>query len=206
MKRFSKLGLLVAVALLASATMAAGAQAQVDVNPDNTLINGTSSEAASGEKPTLVYEGVTVVCDTGTAVGTTGQDSDIVDVEVDFFDNCNLAGLAATVDCSGTARLMATDAINNFGIVDALNPGFSCVVSVAGVCTVTVLEQDLPSDVDGTPGSQRADLIGEGTSNPDIDAEVDVEASRSGSTLCGPEQGDGRFTALYDMDTAVTFD
>jgi len=43
------------------------------------------------------------------------------------------------------------------GEIDRLNPGFLCTVMVSGICELTVAEQELPSDVDGTPGRNRAD-------------------------------------------------
>jgi hypothetical protein len=199
MKSLSKLGLLVAVGLLACAAMAASAQAQVDINPDNTAIVGTA------ESPTLNYGSALVQCDTGTAAGTTGQDSDFVDVEVQFFGNCNVNGLAAVVDCAegDFTRLQATDATLNTGIVDALLPGFRCDVEVAGICTITVLDQDLP--ISG--GGSSADLLNEGSNGLEtIAADVDVNATRTGSSLCGPASGPGGFSGDYLLDTAVSFD
>jgi hypothetical protein len=72
---------------------------------------------------------------------------------------------------------------------------------VSGVCELTVAEQELPSDVDGTPGRNRADPIDGDT----IDVLVDVEANSSNAT-CGLAQGDGGFQGLYDLDTALTLD
>lgn len=215
MKKVSKFGLLLAVALMACTAMAVGAQAQ-DINPDSRTINGTAS------LPSLDYEGVLVQCDTGTAVGTTGTGIDpSVNVALDFFGNCNINGLGATVACSdasgtddsiGTAALEATSGSANTGIAEQLNPGFSCVVTVPGVCTVSVGAQELPSDVDGSPGRDQADLLNEGAETPPtpvddtISGVVDVEASRTGSSLCGPAQGDGGFTGDYVLDTNITFD
>jgi hypothetical protein len=47
----------------------------------------------------LGYGGAPFGCDTGT----TGIDTDIVDLELAFF-GCSLSGLASDVTCSGTAR------------------------------------------------------------------------------------------------------
>ena len=222
MKAFPKAGLRLAVALAACAAFAVGAQAAhaVDIDPDNTEIRGTASN------PTLNYEGTTVRCDTGTAHGFTNLNSAIVNVELTFSGNCNIAGLAATVTCStasdpnttdnewgevGTARLEALDGTTNDGRAERLNTGFFCNVVVAGVCTVSVTAQDLPSDVDGTPGRDQADLLNEGAETPPtpvndvIDSLVDVEASRTGSSLCGPAQGDGGFDGDYLLDTNVFF-
>ena len=202
MKAVSKFGLLLAAALMACAALAVGAQAQT-INPDNTAIEGVA------QNPTLNYEGTEIVCPEGTANGTTGQDSAIVDVSLTFGPpgECTIAEtLPASVVCDGTAGLQATDAVNNLGIVDALNPGFLCTVTVLGVCEVTVAEQDLPSNVDGTPGRQQANLLNEGSNGDEaIDSLVDVEASSNNAT-CGPAQGDGGFSAVYELDTAVSFD
>jgi hypothetical protein len=214
MKKVSKFGLLLAVALMACTAMAVGAQAQ-DINPDSTTITGTA------DFPSLDYEGVLVQCDTGTAVGTTGSGTDpSVNVALEFFGNCNINGLEATVACSdasgtddsiGTAALEATNGTTNTGIVEQLNSGFSCVVTVPGVCTVSVGAQELPSDVDGSPGRDQANLLNEGADAPNpvndtISGVVDVEAARTGSSLCGPAQGDGGFTGDYVLDTNITFD
>jgi hypothetical protein len=194
MKAFSKFGLLLAVGLMACAALAASAQAQT-VNPDNTAIVGTATN------PTLDYEGTIVRCNTGTASGTTGTDSAIVDVGLTFSGNCNIAGLAATVTCNGQARLRALTADTNLGEADELLSGFSCVVTVSGVCTVTVAAQQLP--ISG--GVNSANLLNEGGATA-IDANVDVNASRTGSTLCGPATGVGGFTGVYDLNPDVSFD
>jgi hypothetical protein len=196
MKAFSKFGLLLAVALMACAALAVSAQAQT-INPDNTLITGTAAD------PTLNYEGTIVVCDTGTAIGTTGTDSAVVDVEVQFFDNCNVNGLGATVDCTEdeVTRLRALTADTNLGEVDELLTGFSCVVTVPGVCTVTVGAQQLP--ISG--GQNSANLLNEGGATV-IDADVDVNATRVGSSLCGPTNGVMALTADYDVDPDISFD
>jgi len=215
MKTISKFGLLLAVALMACAAVAASAQAQVAINPPNTQIIGTA------DSPELNYAGTIVVCDTGTAIGTTGNPSDTVDVEVQFFGNCNVNGLAATVDCAeaDVTRLRALTgdrgpSAPELGEVAALLPGFRCDVVVAGVCTITVLDQTLPisggvnrADYQNEPADPLQDPSGQ------IDAEVDVNATRAGSSLCGPASGVGGFSGLYDLDPdapgnppSVTFD
>jgi hypothetical protein len=208
-KALPKFGLLLTAALVACAAVAIGAQANhgaVDIAPNNTAIEGTAVE------PTLDYEGVPIVCDEGVATGTTGMDSDTVDVELTFSGNCNVNGLPANdIDCDGTATLHALNPTTNTGEVDRLNTGFLCEVVVPDVCTVTVAAQELPVDLDGDPGTtdpgdNQANLQNEGTANPDINAIVDVEASADNPTFCGPNDGIGGFTGLYDLDTAVTFD
>jgi hypothetical protein len=199
MKALSKAGLLFAVALLASAALAVSAQAQVMIHPNDSDVFG---EAAN---PTLDYQGTIISCGTGTATGRTGTDLDFVNLELEFFDGCGIAGLGATVTCSdasgtqnefGTARLQALDAATDQGTVDRLNEGFLCEVVVAGICTVTVAEQELP--VEG--GISEADLVGAGTADPTIPAAVDVNATRTGSSLCGPSAGVGGFDGEYHVD------
>jgi hypothetical protein len=210
MKAFSKFGLVLTVALVSVAAFAVGAQAQneVDIEPDATLITGTASS------PQLDYAGTLVVCDTGTAIGTTPAATDAVqdsvDVEVQFFGNCNVNGLDATVDCAeaDVTRLHGLTHDRGptnpeLGEVEALLPGFRCDVVVPGVCTITVLDQTLP--VSG--GINTANLVNEGQSNAFIDADVDVNATRAGSSLCGPASGVGGFTGDYALNpTSVTFE
>jgi hypothetical protein len=194
MKLTSKLGLLAVVAVLAATAVAGAAQAQV-INPPNTAVSGVA------EFPTLDYEGVLVQCDQGTADGTTGSNQSFIDLELTFSGNCNINGLGADVTCStvdpitgeGGARLTALDATTNEGTVD-LNNGFFCDVVVAGVCTVSV---DGPQDPDDSVST--AHLLGEGGPDPKIDTNVNVDAARVGSSLCGPPTGIGNFTGLYDV-------
>jgi hypothetical protein len=194
MKATSKLGLLAVIGVLSVAAVAGAAQAQV-INPPNTPVSGIA------EFPTLDYEGVIVQCDQGTASGTTGNNQSFIDLELTFTDNCNINGLGATVTCSaldpvtgnGGARLTALDATSNEGTVD-LNPGFACDVVVPGVCTVSVDGPQNPDDA-----VSNADLIGEGMGDPKIDANVDVAATRTNSSLCGPASGTGNFTGVYDV-------
>lgn len=190
MKRLSKLGLLVAVALLATAAAAMSAQAQT-INPDATAVHG---EAAF---PLLDYEGVPIVCDTGTADGTTGTDSDrIPDLQLEFFGNCAVAGiLSAVVDCDGTVTLIAQSAVTDTGTAE-LNSDFICVVTT-DLCEVTVA---------GPQTTQNHNTaLNEGTDV--LSADVTVAATNNGSDLCGPPSGDGRFQAEYETTpTTLTID
>jgi hypothetical protein len=201
MKAVSRYGLLLAAALTAIAAMAASAQADhgaVGITPDNTTITGTATN------PTLEFEGTIIQCDMGTATGSTGTDSDIVNFALAFSGNCNVNGLGTTVTCStasgandeeGTARWHVLT--TNTGEIDRLNEGFSCDVVVLGVCTVSVDAQELP--IPG--GVNRADPVDGG-----IDVEVDVIATNDNS-LCGPTpEGVGRFTAFYDLNPTITID
>jgi hypothetical protein len=182
MKRFSKLGLLVVVAVLATAAVAASAQA-VTINPDNTAVSGEASF------PTLDYEGVPIVCDTGTADGTTGTDSDrITNLTLEFFGNCSVAEiLAATVDCSGAVTLIAQNdtLFGGTGTVH-LNDDFVCVVTT-DLCEVTVAGPQTTQD-NNVALTESTDVLS---------ADVTVAATNVGSDLCGPPSGDGNFTANY---------
>jgi hypothetical protein len=192
METAMRCGRLLAVALVICATLPVGAQAghgAVDVNPDNTVITGTA------DFPTLGYEAVIIQCDTGALTGTTGSgQSDIVDFEPGFAD-CNVNGLDATVSCAGTARWHALSPTE--GEIDRLNQGFLCTITVSGVCAISVGAQELP--IPG--GLNRADPI-----DGAIEIEVDMEASRSGSSLCGPTSGVMRWTGTYELDPEITLD
>lgn len=207
-----KLGIALAATVLIAAMTATGAHAQI--HPPNTSFIGIADD------PMIGHGGSTILCDTGTVAGATGDEEFHVNLELDFFD-CSFAGMPAPVECSdasgvgdefGTARWEMTNAATNEGVIDQLNPDFECVVAVAGVCTIRVGAQELPSDVDGTPGRDQADLLNEGAETPPdpvndtISVVVDFEATRSGSALCGPAQGDGALSGAYVLDTNITFD
>ena len=205
-KALPRIGLLLAGALLVAAVAATGAQAQI--HPNNTTITGTADD------PRINYEGAEIVCDTATAVGTTGTDQFHVNLELHFFD-CQIEVLGTVpVSCSdaagpddefGTVRWVATDSLGDLGVFDRFNPGFRCELTIAGICTITIAEQELPSTIDGTPGRQEANLLHEGTANAAIDVVVDAEATNT-NPVCGPAQGDAGFAGVYDLDTPVTFD
>jgi hypothetical protein len=184
----SRLSLLLAVALAASAVMAASAQAQAVWIPDDAAVGGVSPNT------TLQFGAATVACDTSTVDGTTGNDSPILDLELALFDNCNVSGLATTATCStmhgngdGGLRLVALDPVNDTGTV-GLNPGFFCDFTVPGVCTVSV---------DGPQPDVGVFLLDEAARILTI--EFDAAATRTGSSLCGPPSGTAHFAGDYDM-------
>jgi hypothetical protein len=180
MKAFPKVGLLVLVALLAAAAVATSAQA-VSINPDNTAVSGTSTNSS------LSYGVAFVTCDNATADGNTGLDSDrISDLVLAFNTNCAVAGVGpATVDCVGDVTLIAESAVTDTGTVE-LNDGFQCDVTTA-VCSITVA---------GPQTTQSGNTaLNEGTDV--LRADVDVQASRTGSLLCGPTSGTANFAADY---------
>jgi hypothetical protein len=67
-------------------------------------------------------------------------------------------------------------------------------VVVLNVCTVSVDGPQNPNDADSS-----TDLVGEGGGDPEIQADVDVFATRTGSLACGPSSGSANFTAVYDV-------
>jgi hypothetical protein len=180
MKAFPKVGLLVLVALLAAAAVATSAQA-VSINPDNTAVSGLSGNS------NLTYGVAFVTCDTATANGNTGLDSDrITDLALTFTDNCAVAGVGpATVDCVGDVTLIAEDATNDTGTVE-LNDGFQCDVTTA-ICSITV----------AGPQTTQSGNTALDEANDVLSANVNVQASRTGSLACGPSSGTATFAADY---------
>jgi hypothetical protein len=196
MKRLPRLGLLLAAALLATAAVAAGAQAET-FNPDNTAVSGTASN------PTLNYDGVNVICATGTVDGVTGQDSDTIEnASVDFFGPCTIAGASATVECGDGASTVNLIAQNDGGVggtgTVVLNDDFSCVVTVPNVCSVTVV---------GPQTTQDDNITLNETANTTT-ANVGVDATRQNSTFCGAAASDqAGFSAVYaTTPTNLTID
>ncbi len=183
MKTFPKAGLLVVVALLATAAAATSAQA-VSIDPDNTAVSGLSNDSS------LSYGVAFITCDTATADGNTdhatmGSDR-ITNLALTFTDNCAIAGVGpATVDCVGDVTLTAESAVTDTGTVD-LNDGFQCDVTTT-VCTITV----------AGPQSTQSGNTALDEANDVLSADVDVQASRTGSLLCGPTSGTANFTADY---------
>jgi hypothetical protein len=102
----------------------------------------------------------------------------------------------------GTARLQALDGTTNEGTFDRLNEDFVCVVTVPGLCTVSVTEQELPIP----DGWSVADLLDEGGTNPGLDVFVDMVANRTGSPLCGPATGVWTWAGFYQADPSFRFD
>jgi hypothetical protein len=192
-------GALVGVLLIAAVAWAGQAShAAVSVNPDNTAVTGAA------DTPILDYEGVPYMCDEGVATGTTGTNTDFVDVELTFSGNCNVNGLPANdIDCDGTARLQALNGRTNTGELDNLSAEFRCEVVVPDLCTITVQgPQELP-----LPGGvSHANLLNEGTSSPDIDVVVDLWASADNPTWCGPNEEVLGLTALYSLNQPISFD
>jgi hypothetical protein len=184
MKAFPKVGLLVLVALLATAAVATSAQA-VTINPDNAAVHGQASNS------NLTYGVAFVSCDNATADGNTGLNSDrITNLALQFDTNCAVAGVGpATVSCSGTATLIAQHdtPIGGTGAVN-LNTGFQCVVTTA-VCSITV----------SGPQTTQNDNVTLDEANQVLSANVGVQATRTGLAACGPASGTATFAADYDV-------
>jgi hypothetical protein len=185
MRTFPKAGLLVVVALLATAAAATSAQA-VTINPTDTGIHGLATNSS------LTYGVAFISCDRATADGNTSSTTPdrIGDLALTFTENCAVAGVGpADVTCDGTVTLIADPDADDTGTVD-LNEGFQCVVTTS-VCTVTV---------SGPQTTQPKNTFLDET-NQVLQADVTVRATRTGSFLCGPAEGDAAFTADYDVWT-----
>jgi hypothetical protein len=186
MKAFPKVGLLVVVALLATAAAATSAQA-VTIDPDGVAVHGESDNSS------LTYGVAFITCDRATADGNIDHaiaSDRITDLALTFTGNCAVAGVgAAEVDCVGTVTLIADEDADDTGTVE-LNEGFACTVTTA-TCTVTV------------SGPQTTDPKNTFLDEPNqvLEADVNVDAERQGNILCGPAQGEGAFTADYDITT-----
>jgi hypothetical protein len=181
MKGIPRVGLAV-VALLATAAMAASAQA-VSINPDNTAVSGVSSNSS------LSYGVAFVSCDNATADGNTGLNSDrISDLALAFDTNCAVAGAGpATVDCVGDITLIA-NGDDTFTVI--LNPGFQCDFTT-DICVITIAG---PQTVQGRAVLDEANDV--------LHVEVDLQATRIGSALCGPASGTMHINADFDMSPA----
>jgi hypothetical protein len=182
MKAFSKVGLLAAVALLATAAVATSAQA-VTINPDNTPVSGTSDNMH------ISYGVLSPSCDTATMDGNTSLDSDrITDLALAFTDNCSVAGVGSLeVDCVGDVTLIADPAADDTGTLE-LNEGFQCAFTTP-YCTITV-------EGPQTTHPKNTEL-NEG--HAVLNANWALQATRSGSNWCGPASGTANFTAEYAM-------
>jgi hypothetical protein len=166
MKAFSKVGLLAAVALLATAAVATSAQAAT-FNPDNTKVSARSGGATVGM----------IVCPSVALEGNTGLDSDsITDLVLVFDEPCSAGGQGVTTDCSGTMTLIADPDADDTGTGE-LNEDFQCTFTTA-LCTFTVA---------GPQESQPKNTMLD-EQNDILSVAWDFRASRSGSLMCGPEE------------------
>jgi hypothetical protein len=190
MKRLPKFGLLFAVALLTTAAAATSAQA-IRFSPNDTPVSGVATN------PTLNYSNVVVTCAEGTVDGATGTNSDTIDEAlVNFTGPCNVSGQPATVNCGGTdgngsfVDLIAQNDVAPGGTgTVTLGSTFRCRVSVGVACTITVQGPQTTQDNNITLDEGADETI----------ADVDVFATRAGSTACGAAaSGNAGFNAVYD--------
>jgi hypothetical protein len=178
MRAFSKVGLLTLVALLATAAVATSAQAAT-FNPDNTAVSVSNVTLTTGG----------VVCESIRLEGNTGFDSDrITDFVLVFEEPCSFGGGEVTVDCSGTLTFIADPDADDTGTGE-LNEDFRCDFSTA-ICTVTV---------EGFQETQPKNTFLD-EANDLLYMDWVARATRTGSVLCGPEEG----TMSITGDSAVT--
>jgi hypothetical protein len=193
-KALSRMGPLLAGVLLIAALAAGSAQA-VTISPDNTAVTGTAND------PTLEYGDVVWTCDTSTVVGITGVDSDVVDVDIEFQEPCDVSGLDATIDCAdgNFTRLRALDGTTNLGEVDEFLPGFECAWVVEGICTMTIGAQDLTANND-------ADLLNEAGAHETLAVNLDLRMTND-NTYCGPvPSGTANLTGNHVLNSDIRFD
>jgi hypothetical protein len=182
MHRAFKGALLLSTAVAASLLLAATAHPQT-ITPPGTALSATAAN------PTFTYGSATNKCNTGTASGTTKSPAAThVDLTLAFFGNCNISGLAATINCSGTVRSSANAALGATSGTFDLNSGFTCTVAIAGVCNV---------DVEGPQTTGSVGTLNEAATT--VTKTVAVNATRTGSSLCGPASGPASFTASYNL-------
>jgi hypothetical protein len=185
MKMLAKGVIVIAVALTPSASLSVAAHAQT-WNPDNTAVSGVATGA------TFSYEGVEIVCDTGTLSGTTGINSSVLMLGEMTFEDCIAAGIFdAEVDCEGGFSFIAQDATTNTGTV-VLGDDFGCDIVVPDVCVISFGGPQITQN-------NNVVLQGEGGGSPQLVLDANFQAARSGSELCGPSTGVLNFTAAFSV-------
>jgi len=183
MKARVKLAGLLAVAIVAMAALAGNAQAQ-SINPSGPM-------SAVADFPFFDYEGVPIICDSGTLAGTVDGGDRISDLAAEFFGNCGVAGvLPYDVACQGAITLIAQEARGNTGTLE-LNEGFRCEWT-SDLCVLSIDGPQTTQDGNTT-------LTGEGSGDPKLEVDADFHVINHGSDICGPPSGTGSFTAEYDV-------
>jgi hypothetical protein len=181
MKAFPKVGLLAVVALLAAAAVAPSAQAQT-ISPNDTPVSGGASNV------TMTYGNATTTCDSVTLSGNTDLNSDRISNLALTFSGCAIAGVgAATVNCSGTVTFIAQSAAGDTGTIH-LNDGFRCDITTA-LCTITF----------GGPQTTQNNNTALNESTDVLSADWELQATRTGSSLCGPTSGTMHVSANFGM-------
>jgi hypothetical protein len=169
MRTIARYGLLGLVGLGATAFAATSAHAQTPVS-------------FLAEGPTLTYGASTIDCETGTAEGTRDAGGGL-ELELGFVDCTSGAGSWA-VNCDGTVSV--TPVTSDTGTA-VLNPGFMCVLTIPFTCTITASGPQDPPDEDSVV------WLGESF----FEADVTVNAARSGSSFCGPASGPLTWAGFY---------
>jgi hypothetical protein len=133
--------------------------------------------------PTLTYDGTSIGCETGTAQGTRDASGGL-ELELEFFD-CTSGTGSAAVDCEGTVSVIPVSGVTATAV---LHSGFSCVITIPFVCTITASGPQDPDDADSVV------WLGESF----FQATVTVDAARNGSGFCGPPTGPLTWSGLYE--------
>jgi hypothetical protein len=182
MKAISKTSLLLAVALASVCVIAASAQAVTTITPAGTAVSGAASATS------WTYGGTLLVCDTSTVTGTTrNPPTGNLSLTISFQGSCLLSAfLKATITCSGNITMIATGAATS--VIFDLDTGFTCTASVSGVCNIDIEGPQFPGNF-GTLNEAATTLT----------ATVSFNATRTGSSSCGPASGPGSFTASYNV-------
>jgi hypothetical protein len=186
MKASSRCSLLLVVAVMATTGVAATAHAQT-FNPDFTSVDGQLSGSL-----TMTYGFTIIECSEVEFSGITATDSSILDVDLDFgpFINCDINGFSATTTCDNPVTLIALDATSNEATLQ-LPSGFDCDIEIEDVCTISIEGPQSPLGFAGVQLDESADTM---------DWNVDVNATRTGSTFCGASaSGIANIRALFDV-------
>jgi hypothetical protein len=184
------------IAALLLATVGATSAGAVDINPDNTPVEGIAAD------PTVTYaQQVVVVCDESVVGGSTGSGTDpTIALDLTLGPNpggCTINGAGATASCSGTFEVSVLDGHQNTGTASP-NDDLLCVVTVPFACTLELREIDGPHD----PGPAALDEV-----EDLLEVELPMWGTRTGTGFCGPASGPALFEGSYAMSPAeLTFE
>jgi hypothetical protein len=182
MSASSRVGLVLAIALLLSAGGAVSAHA-AHINPDDTGVFGVA------QSPIIVYGGVTIVCPESTIGGTSGSGVDPdIDVELQLGPpgECTANNTPVDIVCDGTVQIAAVDGDADTGTARP-NEGFECIVTVPFTCSIIL----------GPPDHAGPVLLDELEDN--LHVELPMAARRAGTAFCGSPSGTATLSADYEM-------
>jgi hypothetical protein len=189
MKALPRLGLLVVLALVASACVVAGPAQATTIHPDSTKVSGQAGNFK------LVYGVFSVACNTSTATGTTGVSSASLSLVVGFSDTSggcptNIMAVSCTI-AGGTMTFAATATGGGSGTAKLTidSPGYT-INCGSGFCVITIAGQ--------TSGSTVA-TFATGTDALEISAFPTVTRTGIGGALCGAASGTAKLTASYSV-------